>query len=76
MAHGQGLGDAAIPFRLQLEPCREVNAENGYPLDSSDHYMLWLVCLVLVRHDDLAVGNGINRRGLLDKSIEQLAPVP
>src|SRR3972149_6351225 len=50
--------------------------ENGYPLDSSDHYMLWLVCLVLVRHDDLAVGNGINRRGLLDKSIEQLAPGP
>jgi hypothetical protein len=53
-----------------------VIAGNGYPLDSSDHYMLWLVCLVLVRHDDLAVGNGINRHGLLDKSIEQLAPVP
>ncbi len=50
--------------------------ENGYPLDSSDHYMLWLVRLVLVRHDDLAVGNGINRHGLLDKAIEQLATVP
>ena len=52
------------------------NLDNGYPLDSSDHYMLWLVRLVLVRHDDLAVGNGINRHGLLDKAIEQLATVP
>ena len=53
----------------------QANRKNGYPLDSSDHYMLWLVCLVLVWHDDLAVRNGINRHGLLGKSIEQLAPV-